>query len=137
MDSEAVLLFLEEFKKDTKESLEHLRATNHDINNELHGVNGQLQLLRQSQETQKEDMESKFERVHMRIDKEQQATKEEVQDVKKSLEGINNKLTMVTEEIVPKVKSWDETLKIVKKIVLTAVTLAVLGLITSKMTGLI
>lgn len=134
MDTQDTLLtFLQEFKKETKEDLAALRKSNHDINNELHGVNGQLQLLRQAQETQKEDMDSKFDRVHKRIDKEQADVKEEVHEVKKSLESIVSTLN----EVTPKVKSWDDTLKIAKKVIITAVTVAVLGLITSKMAGLI
>ena len=128
-----ILTFLKEFKAETKEDLSQLRKSNHDINNELNGVNGQLLLLRQSQEIQKEEMEAKFQRVHLRIDKEQEGTKAEVQEVKKTLEGIASTLSTVA----PKVSNWDETLKIAKKVVVTAVTIAVLGLITSKMTGMI
>mgnify|MGYP000206133849 FL=1 len=130
---EVILTFLKEFKSETKEDLAQLRKSNHDINNELNGVNGQLMLLRQSQEIQKEDMEAKFQRVHARIDKEQETSTKEVQEVKKSLEAIASTLSGV----VPKVSSWDDTLKIAKKVVVTAVTVAVLGLLTSKMTGII
>ena len=130
---EVILTFLKEFKAETKEDLSQLRKSNHDINNELNGVNGQLMLLRQSQEIQKEDMEAKFQRVHARIDKEQEAQKEEVRDVKKSLDDIASTLNSV----LPKVTSWDETIKIAKKVLITAITVSVLGLITSKMTGII
>ena len=130
---EVILTFLKEFKAETKQDLSQLRKSNHDINNELNGVNGQLMLLRQSHETQKEDMEAKFQRVHARIDKEQNEQKEEVQEVKKSLDDIASTLN----NVLPKVHSWDETIKIAKKVVVTAITVAVLGLITSKMTGII
>ena len=130
---EVILTFLKEFKAETKQDLSQLRKSNHDINKELNGVNGQLMLLRQSQETQKEDMEAKFQRVHARIDKEQVAQKEEVQEVKKAVDDIASTLN----DVLPKVSSWDETLKIAKKVVVTAITVAVLGLITSKMTGII
>ena len=130
---EVILTFLKEFKAETKEDLSQLRKSNHDINNELNGVNGQLMLLRQSQEIQKEDMDAKFQRVHARIDKEQEAQKEEVQEVKKSLDDIASTLN----NVLPKVTSWDETIKIAKKVLITAITVSVLGLITSKMTGII
>ena len=130
---DVILTFLKEFKAETKEDLSQLRKSNHDINNELNGVNGQLMLLRQSQDIQKEDMDAKFKRVHARIDKEQDGTKAEVQEVKKSLEV----LTSTLNDVLPKVHNWDETLKIAKKVVVTAITVAVLGLITSKMTGII
>ena len=130
---EVILTFLKEFKAETKQDLEQLRKSNHDINNELNGVNGQLMLLRQSHETQKEDMEAKFQRVHARIDKEQNEQKEEVLEVKKAVDDIASTLN----NVLPKVHSWDETIKIAKKVVVTAITVAVLGLITSKMTGII
>lgn len=130
---EVILTFLKEFKAETKQDLTGLRKSNHDINNELNGVNGQLMLLRQSQETQKEDMEAKFQRVHARIDKEQTAQKEEVQEVKQAVDDIANTLN----QVLPKVYTWDETLKIAKKVIVTAITVSVLGLITSKMTGII
>ena len=130
---EVILTFLKEFKAETKEDLIGLRKSNHDINNELNAFNGQLMLLRQSHETQKEDMDAKFNRVHARIDKEQTEQKEEVLEVKKSLDAIASTLN----DVLPKVHTWDETLKIAKKVIVTAVTVALLGLITSKMTGII
>ena len=130
---EVILTFLKEFKSETKEDLAQLRKSNHDINKELNGVNGQLLMLRQSQEIQKEDMDAKFQRVHIRIDKEQEASTKEVHEVKKSLEAIASTLSTVA----PKVSSWDDTLKIAKRVVVTAVTVAILGLLTSKMTGII
>lgn len=130
---EVILTFLKEFKAETKQDLSQLRKSNHDINNELNGVNGQLMLLRQSHETQKEDMEAKFQRVHARIDKEQSEQKIEVLEVKKSLDDIASTLN----DVLPKVHSWDETIKIAKKVIVTAITVSVLGLITSKMTGII
>ena len=130
---EVILTFLKEFKAETKQELSQLRKSNHDINNELNGVNGQLMLLRQSHETQKEDMEAKFQRVHARIDKEQNEQKEEVLEVKKAVDDIASTLN----NVLPKVHSWDETIKIAKKVIVTAITVSVLGLITSKMTGII
>ena len=130
---EVILTFLKEFKAETKSDLSQLRQSNHDINNELNGVNGHLMLLRQSQEMQKEEMEAKFQRVHTRIDKEQEATKGEVQEVKKSLEQIATTLN----EVMPKVRNWDETIKIAKKVLVTTITLSIVGLIASKMTGVI
>lgn len=130
---EVILTFLKEFKSETKEDLAQLRKSNHDINNELSGVNGQLMLLRQSQDTQKEDMEAKFQRVHLRIDKEQEASTKEVTEVKKSLEAIASTLNGVA----PKVSSWDDTLKIAKRVIVTTVTVAGLALLTSKMTGIL
>ena len=130
---EVILSFLKEFKAETKQDLSQLRKSNHDINNELNGVNGQLMLLRQSHETQKEDMEAKFQRVHARIDKEQNEQKEEVLEVKKAVDDIASTLN----NVLPKVHSWDETIKIAKKVIVTAITVSVLGLITSKMTGII
>ena len=130
---DVILTFLKEFKTETKEDLTQLRKSNHDINTELSGVNGQLMLLRQSQDIQKEEMEAKFQRVHLRIDKEQEASTKEVQEVKKSLEAISSTLSAV----VPKVSSWDDTLKIAKKVVVTAITVSVLGLITANMTGIL
>jgi len=128
---EVILTFLKEFKSETKSDLSQLRKSNHDINNELNGVNGQLLLLRQSQETQKEDMEAKFQRVHTRIDKEQDASTKEIQEVKKSLENIVSTLNGVA----PKVSSWDETLKIAKKVIVTAITVAAVALVATKITG--
>ena len=128
---EVILTFLKEFKSETKSDLSQLRKSNHDINNELNGVNGQLMLLRQSQETQKEDMEAKFQRVHTRIDKEQDASTKEIQEVKKSLENIVSTLNGVA----PKVSSWDETLKIAKKVIVTAITVAAVALVATKITG--
>jgi len=128
---EVILTFLKEFKSETKSDLSQLRKSNHDINNELNGVNGQLMLLRQSQETQKEEMEAKFQRVHTRIDKEQDASTKEIQEVKKSLENIVSTLNGVA----PKVSSWDETLKIAKKVIVTAITVAAVALVATKITG--
>jgi len=128
---EVILTFLKEFKSETKSDLSQLRKSNHDINNELNGVNGQLMLLRQSQETQKEEMEAKFQRVHTRIDKEQDASTKEIQEVKKSLENIVSTLNGVA----PKVSSWDDTLKIAKKVIVTAITVAAIALVATKITG--
>ena len=128
---EVILTFLKEFKTETKSDLSQLRKSNHDINNELNGVNGQLMLLRQSQETQKEEMEAKFQRVHTRIDKEQDASTKEIQEVKRSLENIVSTLNGVA----PKVSSWDETLKIAKKVIVTAITVAAVALVATKITG--